>query len=279
MVYFDGHRKLSAIVLVGKGRTMTTKSAKQSTWADLYPDVESLPDPPKKIKIEQFKSINLFASVLSARFADRSDVLICGEGYLCRTRGDLSPARRVYPVFVPDCVFVDGLEDPQRIVVTNGYVIEEVGKPPDLAFEAASKSTGTRDITVKREGYALLGVGEYWRFDPSGGEYLGVALAGDRLVDGKYEPIEIHRQPDGLLWGYSAVLDLHVCSDHKQLRFRDPVTMEFLLDNVEAQAQADEARAELLESRSALDLERERRLSAEAEATRLREQLRRLQQG
>lgn len=252
---------------------MTTKSVRQPTWADLYPDVEPLPDPPKENKMEQFKSIYLFASVLSARFAGRSDVLISGEGYLCRARSDLNP------LFVPDCMFVDGLEDPQRIVVTNGYVIDEVGKPPDLVFEAASKSTGRRDLTVKREGYALFGVTEYWRFDPSGGKYHGVALAGDRLVDGKYEPIEIHEQPDGLLWGYSAVLDLHVCSDDKELRFRDPATMEFLRDNTEAQMELDETQAELIESRSALDLERERRLSAEAEAERLREQLRRLQQG
>ena len=223
---------------------MTTKGAVKPAQATKYPHLEPLPDPPKKIKMEQFKSINLFASVLSARFAGRGDVLISGEAYVCRARSDLNP------LFVPDCIFVDGLEDPDGIIATNGYVIDEVGKPPDLVFEAASKSTGRRDLTVKREGYALLGVTEYWRFDPSGGEYHGVALAGDRLVEGKYEPIEIHEEPGGLLWGYSAVLDLHVCSDDKQLRFRDPATLEFLLDNVEAQA----------------------------EAARLREQLRRLQQ-
>jgi len=224
---------------------MTTKGAVKPAQATKYAHLEPLPDPPKVIKMEQFKSINLFASVLSARFADRSDVLISGEGYVCRTRSDLNP------LFVPDCIFVDGLADPDGVIATNGYVIDEVGKPPDLVFGAASKSTGRRDITVKREGYALFGVPEYWRFDPSGGEYHGVALAGDKLVDGKYEPIEIHGEPCNLFWGYSAVLDLQVCSDDKRLRFRDPATMEFLLDNVEAQA----------------------------EAARLREQLRRLKQG
>ena len=252
---------------------MTTKGAVKPAQATKYAHLEPLPDPPKEIKMEQFKSIYLFASVLSARFADRGDVLISGEGYLCRSRGDLNP------LFVPDGVFVDGLEDPDGIIATNGYVIDEVGKPPDLVFEAASKSTGRRDLTVKREGYALFGVPEYWRFDPSGGEYHGVALAGDSLVDGKYEPIEVHEESGGLLWGYSAVLDLQVCSDNKELRFRDPATMEFLRSNAEAQAELDETQAELIESRSALDLERERRLSAEAEAARLREQVRRLQQG
>ena len=243
---------------------MTTKSARKPSWRVLYPDIEPLPDPPYQKEMQQFKPIYLFASVLSARFADRKDVLISGAGYLCRSRSDLNPARRANPFFVPDGVFVDGLEDPERIIVTNGYVIDEVGKPPDLVFEAASSTTGRRDITVKREGYALFGVPEYWRFDSSGGEYHGTALAGDRLVDGKYEPIEIHDEPDNLFWGYSEVLGLHVCSDDKQLRFRDPTTMEFLRSNAEAQAE--------------LDLERDRRLSAETEAARLRDQLRRLQQ-
>ncbi len=252
---------------------MTTKSSRKPSLLVRYRDVEPLPDPPKEKEMQQFEPIYLFASVLSARFVERGDVLISGAGYLCRARGDLNPT------FVPDGLFVGGLEDPDGIIATNGYVIDEVGKPPDLVFEAASKSTGRRDLTVKRDGYAQFGVPEYWRFDPSGGEYHGVALAGDSLVDGKYEPIEIHEQPDGLLWGYSAVLDLHVCSDDKQLRFRDPVTMEFLHSNAEAQAELSETQAELIESRSAVDMERDRRLSAEAEVARLREQLRRLQQG
>ena len=73
------------------------------------------------------------------------------------------------------------------------------------------------------------------------------------------------------------VLDLHVRSDREELRFRDPATMEFLLNNAESQTELDETQAELSESRSALDFECERRLAAEA--AHLREQLRRLQQG
>ena len=32
---------------------------------------------------------------------------------------------------------------------------------------------------------------EYWRFDPSGGQYHGTHLAADRLVEGVYQPIDI----------------------------------------------------------------------------------------
>ena len=46
---------------------------------------------------------------------------------------------------------------------------------------------------MKREDYVALGIGEYWRFDPSGGEFIvhDVPLAGDTLVDGEYIPVEI----------------------------------------------------------------------------------------
>ena len=52
---------------------------------------------------------------------------------------------------------------------TRPVEVDEVGKPPDLVLEVASESTGRRDYTFKRDGYEKMGVGEYWRFDPSGG--------------------------------------------------------------------------------------------------------------
>ena len=67
--------------------------------------------------------------------------------------------------------------------VANGYVIEEVGKPPDLVMEVASASTGRNDYTEKRITYADLAVPEYWRFDYTGGAYHDAPLAGDRLSE------------------------------------------------------------------------------------------------
>ena len=40
----------------------------------------------------------------------------------------------------------------------------------------------------KRTAYAGLGTPEYWRFDETG-EFHGTRLAGDRLGDGRYEPV------------------------------------------------------------------------------------------
>ena len=159
-----------------------------------------------------------------------------------RTRGSLLPTSSSQK----------GVSDPERVIRRNGYVISEVGKPPDLVLEVGSRSTGRRDFTVKREGYAALGIGEYWRFDPSGGDYHDRHLAGDTLVDGEYVPVEIVDEPDGRHWGYSEVLELELWWEEGTLRFRDPVIRQFLLtpeesaaDRLAAQSRVAELEAEL----------------------------------
>ena len=100
------------------------------------------------------------------------------------------------------------------IIARRGYSIEEQGKVPEFVLEIASPSTGRRDEERKHEGYQEYGVQEYWRFDPSGGEYHRQALAGDALVDEAYRPITIEEIHPGLLWGRSAVLGLSICWEY-----------------------------------------------------------------
>ena len=130
-----------------------------------------------------------------------------------------------------------------------GYAIDRQGKVPDFVLEVASPTTGRVDYTDKREDYARFVVGEYWRFDPSGGEYHDVALAGDRLVDGEYAPIAVEMLEDGHLRGYSQALGLHVCWESGMLRFFDPATESYLLAHEEERAgrMAAEARVAELE--------------------------------
>ena len=66
-------------------------------------------------------------------------------------------------------------------------------------------------MTGKRRIYAEIGVPEYWRFDRSGGHYYGAPLAGERLVDGIYQPVPLSGEPDGILKGYSPALRLSLC--------------------------------------------------------------------
>ena len=129
--------------------------------------------------------------------------------------------------------------DRDLLIRQKGYSILAQGKPPDFVLEVASESTGVVDYTDKRRDYAACGIPEYWRFDPSGGFFHEVALAGDRLVDGKYEPIEIQVVGDRTYRGYSEVLGLWVYWDERQLRWFDPKTEEFLRTHDEEYQRAE----------------------------------------
>ena len=118
--------------------------------------------------------------------------------------------------------------DPLAYRESNGYVISEQGKPPDFVMEIASRSTGGQDVEGKRPGYAALGIPEYWRFDETG-EFHGTKLAGDRLVGGSYAPIRIETVGDGVLQGYSAVLNLFIRWANGELGWHDPATGRHIL--------------------------------------------------
>ena len=75
----------------------------------------------------------------------------------------------------------------------------------------------------RRPGYAALGIPEYWRFDQTG-DFHETWLAGDRLVEDRYEPIPIETVEEGVLQGYSSVLNLLIRWDHGELGWHDPET-------------------------------------------------------
>ena len=123
---------------------------------------------------------------------------------------------------------------------------------------------------MKRDAYLGYGVPEYWRFDHTGGRYHVSALAGDVLVDGEYQPAEIVHEPDGLIWGHSAVLGLDLCQDAGELRFRDPISGEFLLTPEEEQAGRLDAERRAAAEASRADREARARAEAATEVRRLR---------
>ena len=156
-------------------------------------------------------------------------------------------------LFVPDLTVAFDVDE-ETIERDNGYAIEHQGKPPEFVLEVASETTGTRDYTVKRDGYASFGISEYWRADPSGGEWHDAPLAGDRLADdGGYAPISIERLDENILRGYSAVLGLYVCWEHGYLNFYDPEAGYLLTyEEQTARTLAESARADAAESRRRL---------------------------
>ena len=251
--------------------TTPTTAAQPHSATDLAaapPRLTPLPDPPRDPDMAtQLPHSARIHTILADWFRHRPDVLVSGEGYLCR---DLGEARRAPH---PDClVALDLSIPPEEIEMSNGYTISEIGKPPDFVLEVASESTGLRDCTIKREQYANLGVGEYWRFDRTGGLFHDAALAGDRLTPaGRYEPIPIVEQDDGIIRGYSPALALELRWESNWLRFWDPATQEYLPDLSEAKAQRDAA----IYLRDAAVVQRDtatRRADAEAAARRLAEE-------
>ena len=238
---------------------MTAQTTLAQPHSEDYSHIEPLPDPPREPDMVQRKSLSTLDGTLGTHFAAFNDILLTGEIYV---RIDEEDAREL----APDFIFARQVSDPEGVIRRNGYVISEVGKPPNLVLEVGSRSTGRRDYTVKREGCAALGIREYWRFDPSGGEYHDAPLAGDTLVDGEYVPIEVVAESDGRLWGYSEILELELWWEEETLRFRDPASGQFLLTPQELYERAETAenRASTAEARA--EEERTGRLTAEARA-------------
>ena len=160
-------------------------------------------------------------SVIRNHFKDRPGVLVSGNTpvYYLDDNGRQN-------IFRPDCYVAFGL-DPVAVRQRNGYFIARVGQPPDFVLEIASVSTFRNDIGPKRDLYARLGIEEYWRFDATT-VYYPEPLAGERLQDGKYSPLPVSRDLDGIIRGYSPLLGLFLCWDQANLRFFDPTTGEFL---------------------------------------------------
>ena len=228
---------------------MTTKPTPSIRTDPRYAHIEPLPDPPKKWDGMQ-KSRFIFNArfIIERRFRHRQDVLVNGYGYLCHH------TRSHYDWTVPDVIVAFGV-DPRAIEARNGYVINEVGKPPEFVLAVASETTAKNDYTTKRQSYANLGVAEYWRFDHTGGKLHDRPLAGDLLQpNGRYQPVEMRPGSDGITRGYSPILGLELCWHNGRLRFYDPQSGQFLPDEKETAALAD---------------------AAQAKAPRLREELRR----
>ena len=238
-----------------------------------------------------------YVATLKRHFGRRDTTMVYGELPIGNTLSIRLGLRIPDLIIAFDC-------DPQRAIERQGYDIDEQGKPPDFALEIASKTTGRVDYTEKRIDYERYGIPEYWRFDATGGDYHDAALAGDMLVDGRYEPIPVERDGDSYYWGYSDTLGLYVCWDAGKLRWYDPRTGSYLLTSDEEADRADRAEESAAREAAARQLADERaeqetiarrqaderaeseaaranreadaRQRAEAELRRLQERLRRL---
>ena len=211
-----------------------------------------LPDPPERHpdEVTSYDQVHLPGNshFLLQHLGNPETTLIAAERYVVMApRIGRGAIRRSPDLFIAFDV------DPQAYRDSNGYIISEQGKPPDFALEVASPSTADVDTGAKRDDYAALGILEYWRFDETG-QHHGTRLAGERLVDGEYQPIPIEELPDGSLQGYSAVLNLYLRWEDGQLGWYDPATGRHIptfeeerAGRIEAEARAERAEARVRE--------------------------------
>ena len=243
---------------------------------DFDPDERELPPD----AMEQEPAVQEMLGLLASRFTDfgeRPDVFLSSNTILCYDPTNLNV--RV----APDVYLAFGV-DAQAIRPRKLYLPWEVGKPPDFAMEVASASTARQDVTEKRRIYARIGVSEYWRFDPKDGDYHGQQLAGEQLVNGVYRPIELTREPDGILKGYSDVLGVSVCWAARLPRLYDPATNTYLESGREvwaarlaAEAERDAAEARVAVEQAARLAERAARLAEQAARLAAEERIRQLE--
>ena len=212
-----------------------------------------LPDIPEKHPDDMTSFRHLAANGnahhLAVHLGSPETTIVSGERYMCVAPGGA--------IRYPDLLVAFGV-DPELYEDNNGYIVSEQGKPPDLALEIASRHTWRVDIEEKPEFYAGLGVAEYWRFDETG-DFYGTRLAGERLVEGRYEPIAIE-ELGGELRGYSEVLGLYICWRDGRLDWYDSQAEGYIpsLESERSARLTAEARAEDAEARVA-ELEAELR--------------------
>ncbi len=159
------------------------------------------------------------------------------------------------------------------------FRVWDAGAAPCFALEIASPDTVDVDLYDKPDKYAELGVEEYWRLDPTGGDLLDPPLQGETRVSGCWEPIEVTPDVGGGLRGRSSVLGLDLCWQPPKLRLwditerawiPDPDDQYAALKAAEARTAAIEARTAAIEAETAkhiaaLKAEEARTAAAEAE--------------
>ncbi len=235
-----------------------------------------LPDIPQRLPDDMTSVKHLHepgqTHYLSQYLGNHDTTLVTGDRYVI-----------LGPDYDPnDCRYPDLLVafdvDPAAYEARNGYLISEMGKPPDFILEVASQRTANADRGVKKDYYERLEVGEYWLFD-SDGRFYGFVLRGYQLVGGRYKEMEVLEIRPGVFEGYSAALNLILRVEDGRLGWHNPDTGEHVptLPGETARAEAEAARAKAEAARA--EEQTARADAAEAQVRELQAELLRLRRG
>ena len=224
---------------------MSMLAARQPGAEVYYPEGPKVPEGDMQMR----RRIELAVALRSWMSEHRPDAWVCCDINIYYREGN----PRI--VVAPDIAVAFGAD---RAAVENKptYKVWEAGAVPSFALEIASHTTYKRDLHEKPASFADLGVTEYWRFDPTGGDLLGTPLAGEHRRDGHWQSIPVIAETPGtdgvLLRGHSEALGLDLCWAPPKLRLYHPATATWLRDHEDEAAarQAAEARAEAAVARA-----------------------------
>jgi len=206
-----------------------------------YPESDGKPMGETDVHID---ALIYLREALRDYFRDDPQMYVAGNMFLYYEEGNPSAC------VAPDVFVVQGVAKGER----RTYRLWEEGQPPVVVFEITSRGSRLEDLGTKRAVYAMLGVREYFLYDPLG-EYLRPTLQGYRLQEGEYQRLS----PGGEGEFTSQALGLELRLEDGRLRVFNPTTGERLLTPAEAllarrvaDARASRAEAELERLRAEL---------------------------
>jgi len=199
-----------------------------------YPETDGKPMAETDVHIDVLIYLR---EALKDHFREAPQVYVAGNMLLYYEEGN--PAACV----APDVFVVQGVAKRER----RTYRLWEEGQPPAVVFEITSRGTRLEDLGTKRALYAMLGVQEYFLYDPLG-EYLRPPLQGYRLQEGEYQRLPSGGEGELV----SQVLGVELRVEAGRLRVVDLATGERLLTPAEAQTARRAAEAELERLRAEL---------------------------
>lgn len=182
-------------------------------------------------------------------FSRNDETYVASDLFVYYEEGE--PTARV----APDVMVVKGVPKHMR----RSFKLWEEPARPEVVFEISSKSTWLDDLGNKQLIYSLMGVKEYFLFDPEGA-YLSPQFQGFRLSEHEAQPIA--PDDDGSL--VSDLLKLRFTVDGHLLRATDLTTGAILPgpDTIYDLAAEANERAEAAEA----EIERLRALLAQRES-------------
>jgi Uma2 family endonuclease len=176
------------------------------------------------------KSLSYLISSLTIFFTERENVYVTGNIMFYYEEG--SPQ----DVVSPDVMVFFDVPKGDR---TSYKSWEENDVMPSVIIELASRSTWHKDRTEKRELYEMLGVKEYYIFNPQYPKTLPAFMAFN-LEDGELKKVTIENNRV-----YSDLLELELIDTGETLRLFDPQTKEFLKNAAELTLEVFQANQEI----------------------------------